>query len=245
MPHPCALLARVGSGLLEHSGCHVAKSASGVCQVPTDRMMRKLSHFVAVCFCLILLSAVTHGQEVVYDLPKLINTSDLVAVAQVEAVSQTGSGTIEFPWGQAIPAHFRVVTLHVRDVLKGARPAADIAVRYTRLYSPAGWAGGVPSGYTIADSLTPGSTRIVFLKGAADHYEFTNGSYLAIVCSPEAPSPDEHLETFDRVLSRVAGALLSASVPQQEKAEAIRQLRAVDTDSVIPILRTSAGERGS
>lgn len=206
-------------------------------QVSRNNIMTKLSIGAAACFGLLLLSAGAHGQEVVYDLPKLINSSDLVAVARVEAVIQTGSGTIEFPWGQS-PAHFRVVTLRVRDVLKGTPPSADIQVRYTRLYSPAGWSGGVPSGYTIADTLTPNSTRLVFLKTAGDHYDFTNGSYLGIACAPEAPGGDEPLDTFNRVLSRIEGALLSASVPQQEKAEAIRQLAAVNTDSVIPALRT-------
>jgi hypothetical protein len=200
--------------------------------------MTKLSIGAVACFCLLLLAVGACGQEVVYDLPKLINSSDVVAVARVRAVSQIGSGTIEFPWGQSISAHFRVVTLGVRDVLKGARPATDIAIRYTRLYSPGGWAGGVPSGYTIADTLTPNSTRLVFLKSAGDHYEFTNGSYLSIVCAPEAPSSVEPPDTFNRVLLRIAGALFSARVQRQEKAEAIRQLGAVDTDSVIPALRT-------
>jgi hypothetical protein len=197
----------------------------------------KLSISAAACFCLLLLSAGTQGQ-VVYDLPKLINNSDVVAVARVKAVSQTGSGTVEVPGGHSISAHFRVATLRVRDVFKGARSSADISVRYTILYSPSGWAGGVPAGYTIRDTLTPNSTRIVFLTSVGDHYEFTNGSYLSIVCAPEPPSGAEPSDTFNRVLSRITEVLVSASAPQQEKAEAIRQLGAVNTDSIIPALRT-------
>ncbi|MGB9073579.1 MAG: hypothetical protein WCC22_13140 [Terriglobales bacterium] len=138
----------------------------------------------------------------------------------------------------SIPAHFRVATLHLKDVLKGAPASAHIAVRYTILYSEGGWSGGVPAGYTIRDTLTPNSIRLIFLKSLGVHYEFTNGSYLSIVCAPEAPSRAEPSNTFDRVLSRINEALFSASVPQPEKAEAIRQLGAAKTDSVIPALRT-------
>jgi PBS lyase HEAT-like repeat len=197
----------------------------------------KLSISAAACCCLLLVSAGTQGQ-VVYDLPKLIDTSDVVAVAQVEAVSQTGSGMVEIPGGRRVSAHFRVATLRVREVFKGARSSADISIRYTILYSPGGWAGGIPAGYTIRDTLTPNSTRIVFLKSVGDHYEFTNGSYLSIVCAQEAPSGAEPSDTFNRVLSRITDVLHSASTPQQEKAEAIWQLSAVRTDSIIPALRT-------
>jgi len=195
----------------------------------------RLSISAAACFC--LLSAGTHGQ-VVYDLPKLINTSDVVAVARVEAVSQTGSGMVEIPGGRPVSAHFRVATLRVREVLKGARSSTDISIRYTILYSPGGWAGGVPAGSTIRDTLTANSTRIVFLKSVGDHYEFTNGSYLSIVCAQEAPSGAEPSDTFNRVLLRITDVLHSVSAPQQEKVEAIWQLGAASTDSIIPVLRT-------
>jgi hypothetical protein len=200
-------------------------------------VVTRLSISAAACSCLLLLSAGGQGQ-VVYDLPKLIKSSDVVAVARVATVSQTGSGTVDVRGAQSVPAHFRVATLHLEDVLKGAPASAHIAVRYTILYSEAGWSGGVPEGYTIRDTLTPDSIRLIFLKSLGDHYEFTNGSYLSIVCAPEAPSRAEPPNTFDRVLSRINEALFSASVPQPEKAEAIRQLAAIQTDSVIPVLRT-------
>jgi hypothetical protein len=197
----------------------------------------KVSISIAASVCLLLLSAGVRGQ-VVNDLPKLINSSDVVAVAYVSAVSQTGSGTVDVPGGETIQAHFRFAVLQLKEVLKGAPASTDIAVRYTILYSPAGWGGGVPQGYTIRDTLIPNSTRLIFLKSVGDHYEFTNGSYLSIVCAPEDPSRAEPPDTFDRVLSRITNSLFSASVPQQEKAEAIRQLGAVKTDSVVPALRT-------
>ncbi|HYL14390.1 MAG TPA: hypothetical protein VEV41_15210 [Terriglobales bacterium] len=199
--------------------------------------MTKFSISTAASVCLLLLSAGVQGQ-VVYDLPKLINSSEVVAVAYVSAVSQTGSGMVDVPGGQTIQAHFRFAVLQLKEVLKGAPASTDIAVRYTILYSPAGWGGGVPQGYTIRDTLIPNSTRLIFLKSVGDHYEFTNGSYLSIVCAPEGPSRAEPPDTFDRVLSRITKALFSASVPQQERAEAIRQLGAIKTDSVVPALRT-------
>lgn len=199
--------------------------------------MTRLSIGAVACFCLPLLSAGAQGQ-VVYDLPKLISGSDVVAVARVAAVSQTGSGPASLPGDQSIPTHFRVATLHLTDVLKGTSASADIAVRYAILYSQAGWSGGVPPGYTIRDTLTLNSVRLIFLKSVGDHYEFTNGSYLSIVCGPEGPSGAESPDALDRVLSRIKEALLSTSVSPEEKAEAIRQLGAVKTDSVIPALRT-------
>jgi hypothetical protein len=180
---------------------------------------------------------VAQGQ-VVYDLRKLIDSSDVVAVARVAAVGQTGSGTANLPGHHSIPAHFRVANLRLIDVLKGAPASADIAVQYTILYSPGGWGGGVPAGYTIGDTLIPDSIRLIFLKSVGDRYEFTNGSYLSIVSGPAALSRAEPPDTLDRVLSRINEALLSASVPQEQKAEAIRQLGAVKTDSVVPALRT-------
>jgi hypothetical protein len=197
----------------------------------------KLSIGAVACFWLPLLSAGAQGQ-VVYDLPKLINSSDVVSVARVAAVGPTGSGTVEVPGNRSIPAHFRVANLHLIDVLKGTPASADIAVHYTILYSPGGWSGGVPPGYTIRDTLSRNSVRLIFLKRVGDHYEFTNGSYLSIVSGPAAPSRAEPPNTIDRVLSRINEALLSASVPQEQKAEAIRQLGAVKTDSVVPALRT-------
>jgi hypothetical protein len=197
----------------------------------------KLSISAVACVCLPLLSAGAQGQ-VVYDLPKLIKSSDVVAVARVEAVGQTGSGTVNLPGDHSIPSLFRVAFLRLTDVLKGAPASADIAVRYMILYSQGGWSGGVPPGYTIRDTLTLNSVRLIFLKSVGDHYEFTNGSYLSVVCGPEAPSRAEPANALDRVLSLINEALLSTSVSQEEKAEAIRQLGAVKTDSVVPALRT-------
>jgi len=106
------------------------------------------------------------------------------------------------------------------------------------LYSPAGWAGGIPRGYTIRDSLIPNSIRLIFLKSVGDRYEFTDGSHLSVVCAPEAPSSRQSLDPLDRVLSRITAALFSTSVPRQEKAEAISQLGRVQEDSVVPALKT-------
>jgi len=200
--------------------------------------MTKLSISSAAFFCVLLLSGGARGQIVVCGLPKLVRSSDVVAVAQVVGVTQTGSGAIEFPPSHPILARFRVANLHLRDVLKGTPASADITVPYTVLYSPAGWAGGIPWGYTIRDSLTPNSIRLIFLKSVGARYEFTNGSYLSVVCAPEAPSSRQLLDPLDRVLSRITAALFSTSVPRQEKAEAIWQLGAVEEDSVVAALRT-------
>jgi hypothetical protein len=200
-------------------------------------MVTKRSICALACFWLLLLSAGAQGQAV-YDLPKLIDSSDVVAVARVAAVSQTGSSTVEVRGHHSIPAHFRVAHLHLIDVLKGAPTSVDIAVHYTILYSPGGWGGGVPPGYTTRDTLSPDSVRLIFLKSVGDRYEFTNGSYLSIVSGPAALSRAEPPDTLDRVLSRITEALLSASVPHEQKAEAIRQLGTVKTDSVVPALRT-------
>lgn len=75
--------------------------------------------------------------QVVRDLPKLIDSSDLVAVARVMAVSQTASETVEIPGGESIPAHFRMAVLHLQDILKGELASTDIDVAYMIL-SPGG-----------------------------------------------------------------------------------------------------------
>lgn len=142
----------------------------------------------AVCLWIILVPHCAQAQ-VVYDLSKLISSSDLVAVAQVANVQQTSSGTVGVPGAKTpIPAHFRIVSLRLQSFLKGKAPPSDVKVPYTILYSPAGWSGGVPQGYTITDTLVPNSIRLVFLRSRGDHYEFTNGSYLSVVCSPESRS---------------------------------------------------------
>jgi HEAT repeat protein len=86
--------------------------------------------------------------------------------------------------------------------------------------------------------LTPDSIRLIFLKSVGDHYEFTDGSHLSIVSWPKGQSRAEPTDALDRVLLRINEALVSASVPQDQKAEAIRQLGTVKTDSVVPALRT-------
>ena len=198
-----------------------------------------------ICSWLVLVSlGVVHAQ-VIHDLPKLINSSDVVAVAGVTAVSQTSSGTLEVQGGQSIPAHFRVAALHLQEILKGEPASTDLTLGYTVLYSPGGWAGGVPQGYTIHDTLIPNSTRLVFLRSIGDHYEFTNGSFLSVVCAPDASSSGQSPDTLSRVSSWLTDAIFSPKVSEQDEAEAIRQLGAVDTGTVMPPLRNFiAGDVG-
>lgn len=192
---------------------------------------------ISILGSLLLLSQLVVA-HVVYDLPKLIDNSELVAVVQVVAVVQTGSGTVSFPEAeQSIPAHFRVATLRSREVLKGATPSGDLVVPYTILYQNAGWAGGVPPGYTIHDSLTPGSVRLVFLRRTGDSYQFTDGAYLSVVCSPDPPAGGDASDPLGRVLSRIFQALFSAKVMNDGKAEAIYQLQYVRSDSVARSLK--------
>jgi hypothetical protein len=216
---------------------HIVNTASNDF-VLMNSIVTRLSISAVVCSWLLLVSLGVAHAQVVHDLPKLINSSDVVAVARVTAVNQTGSGTVELPGGQSIPAHFRVAALHLQDILKGEPASTDLSLGYTILYSPGGWAGGLPQGYTIRDTLIPNSTRLVFLRSIGDHYEFSNGSYLSVVCAPEASSSSQSLDTLSRVLSRLTDAIFSTNVSEQDKAEAIRQLGAVDTSTVIPPLRT-------
>jgi hypothetical protein len=199
--------------------------------------MARFAFSAAACYCLLVLSIPAQGQ--VADPDRLIKKSDVVAVAQVISVEQTGSGSIEFPQRHPISADFRLAKLHVTEVLKGTSGSNSIAVPYTILSTRgAAHTGGVPPGYTYRDTLIPNSTRLVFLKHAASRYEFTNGTWLSIVCAPDAPNGPEPVDPLDRVLSRIAAALFSTSVPRSEKAEAIWELRSVRMDSVIPALRT-------
>jgi HEAT repeat protein len=75
------------------------------------------------------------------------------------------------------------------------------------------------------------------LRSVGDHYEFTNGSYLSVVCAPDTSSGGQSPETLSRVLSRITDAIFSTKVSEQDKAEAIRQLGDVDAGTVIPPLR--------
>ncbi len=75
------------------------------------------------------------------------------------------------------------------------------------------------------------------LEEYRDRYEFTNGSYLSLVCAPDASSSDQSPDILSRVLSRLTDAIFSVSSSEQDKAEAIRQLGAVDTGTVVSALR--------
>jgi hypothetical protein len=130
-----------------------------------------------------------------------------------------------------------LATLVIREVLKGKPDGNRIVVPYTLLYSDAGWAGGVPPGYTIHDSFVPNSVRMVFLKTAGDGYAVTNGSYLSVVCSTEVPSGPRPGEIEAEVLWWIGGTLFSPSVGSQERAGAIWQLSAVKSALVGPILK--------
>jgi hypothetical protein len=174
--------------------------------------------------------------QVAYDLPKLVSTSNVIAVVRVAATVQTGSGTVQ-PYGQPIPAHFRVASLHVLCALKG-EASQDLSVPYSILYAPngAGWGGGVPEGYTIRDTFIPNAVRLVFLKRAKEGFALTNGAYLSLVSSPEAECADA-LAPLDAVVSRIADVLFTDATTRDEKAESIRQLRYVNTESVVPALK--------
>jgi hypothetical protein len=203
-----------------------------------NSLATRLSISTVVCSWLLLVSQGVAHAQVVYDLPKLIDSSDVVAVVRVTGVNQTSSGAVKVPGGNTIPAHFRVAELHLQDILKGEPASRELTVRYTILYSPGGWAGGIPQGYTISDTLIPNATRLVFLRGVDGHYEFTDGSYLSVVCAPEPSTSDSSPDTLSRVLSLLVDAVFSTNVSEQDKAEAIRQLGAVDRATVVPPLRT-------
>jgi hypothetical protein len=204
---------------------------------PTTLVMNSIAAIRASLLCLLLVSVGVAQGQVVRNLPKLIDSSDVVAVARVVGIAQTASGTVDIPGGQPIPAHFRIAVLHLEDILKGESASTDINVAYTILYSPGGWSGGVPAGYSLRDTLIPNSTRLVFLRSVGDHYEFTNGSYLSIVCAPEPSNSDQSPDTLSRFVGRVKDAIFSAKVSEQDKDEAILQLSAVDSNVVIPALQ--------
>jgi hypothetical protein len=173
--------------------------------------------------------------QVAYDLPKLVSTSDAIAVVTVASTIQTSSGVVQ-PYGQPIHAHFRVASLHVLCTLKGD-PSQDLSVPYTILYDPnGGWGGGVPEGYTIRDTFTPNSVRLVFLKKVKEGFALANGSYPSLVSSPE-PECADTLAPLEAVLARITDVLYTDATSRDEKAESIRQLRHVNTESVVPALK--------
>jgi hypothetical protein len=160
----------------------------------------------------------------------------VIAVVRVSATVQTGSGAIEFANGP-IKTRYRLATLAIRNLLRGQVDVAQFAVPYTLLYNDAGWAGGVPRGYTIHDSLDPSAVRMVFLKRVGEGYKFTDGSYLSLICSPETPSGTEPSEIETKVIWWVGGTLRSSDVDRQERAQAIWQLGAAKADSAVAALR--------
>src|SRR5437764_13621792 len=114
---------------------HSVSRASHGCGVMNRIAAKFFVSAVIYSWLLLVPLGVVHAQ-VIHDLPKLISSSDVVAVARVIVVNQSGSGTVEVPGGQSIPAHFRVAALHLEDILKGEPVATDLIVGYTILYSP-------------------------------------------------------------------------------------------------------------
>lgn len=173
---------------------------------------------------------------VVYDLPKLVDSSDVVAVVKVVHVAQVSSGEVQVN-GDPILAHFKTATLRAQCVLKSELPNSEITANYTQLYSPGGWAGGVPRGYTLGDNLTPGSSRLVFLKRAGANFEFTNGSYLSVVAPPESSGCTGAGDLFSQVVLCISDVLFSTATTAEEKREAIYQLASVNAPSAVPALK--------
>src|SRR5579871_5227122 len=110
-------------------GVNAASSDSSV----MNSIAARFSVIAVICSWSLMVSLSIARAQVVHDLPKLINSSDVVAVALVTGVNETGSGTVDVPGGQSLPAHFRVAALHPREILKGEPASTELTVRYTIL----------------------------------------------------------------------------------------------------------------
>ena len=179
--------------------------------------------------------------QIVYDLHKLVDSSDVVAKVRALSVVQTGSATANLQ-GRTLQTHTKVVMLQVDCLMKGDVTDPQLSVPYTLLYSPNGWSGGVPPGYSIADPFLQGISRLVFLKKSNAGYEFTNGSTLAIVSATDSrcsAAPD----AFARTVEAIIDVLFSGTSSQQDRRQALLQLGAIkDPRICTPLKRFVSGK---
>jgi hypothetical protein len=89
----------------------------------------------AILLMVILICPAAQAQ-VACDLAKLVDDSDFIALVQVEAAAQVGSGSVDVH-GRTIAAHFKVASLRVQGVLKGSSSTAAL-VRKTNCHRLAG-----------------------------------------------------------------------------------------------------------
>jgi hypothetical protein len=193
------------------------------------------------CLLAMFTASTTHAQ-LIRDLQRVVDNSDLIAVVQVGSVVQTRSGTISVG-PQTYLAHFRVATVRSVCTLKGQLPRDDFPIPYTVLYSPGGWGGGVPRGYVTGDNLTPQAFRLVFLKKVGNQLQLTDGSYLSIVAPSEQSNCHAAGTPMSSIVMQLSAVLFSSGSIENNKRElyrkgdAVGQLSFIDDPEVVPILK--------
>jgi hypothetical protein len=183
----------------------------------------------------VLLAGVAASAQVVYGLQKLVDKSDVVANITVISTVQVGAGAVTLH-GYTYQTRRRQATFRVNCAIKGKLSVSELTVPYVLLYSPGGWGGGVPEGYSIGDPLTPGSSKLIFLKRMRTEYEFTNGSYLGMVVASDCGCTAS-ANPFASTVSSVIRVLFSRSASEQERTEALFQLGATDEPSIVAELK--------
>jgi hypothetical protein len=171
----------------------------------------------------------------IFKLQKVVESSDLVVVATVQANLETNSGSAKIS-GSVIPTVERRANLQVCRWLKGESPTA-IDVGYTLLRPTAGWGGGAPDGYGLLDTMDPNTTRLVFLRNGDSRYQFTDVVAQSIELGPDACKFP--MESDDEPFHSVTATLISvlhSSASTETKERVLQHLRVIDSAEVLPEL---------
>jgi hypothetical protein len=190
---------------------------------PNQLRHRRVLICVAVFASAVAVAAPTRS----FNLRSQVEAAEVIVVGRVGFVHQVGAGQVEIG-GRSFPAALFEAEARVDRVLKGTEVHQRVIIRFSIPVSPG---GGI--GYT---GVAASSYRMLFLKRAADHFEFANPFYPSLPATSQSALPP-YVDPLGAVVFGLGQVIGAARASEMEKLEAIYRLETESSSAVTEILR--------
>lgn len=181
---------------------------------------------VLICVA-VFASALAAAPTRSFNLRSQVEAAEVVAVGGVGSVRQVGTGQVGIG-DRSFPATLFETEVRVDRVLKGTEVPQRVIVRFSIPISPA---GGI--GYT---GVAASSYRMLFLRWAADHFEFANPFYPSLPATSQ-PSLSPSVDSLGAVVYELGQVIGAVRASEMDKLEAIYRLETESSPAVTEILR--------
>lgn len=162
-----------------------------------------------------------------FNLRSQVEAAEVIAVGGVGLVRQVGTGQVEIG-GRSFPATLFETEVRVDRALKGTEVPQRLIVQFSIPISPG---GGI--GYT---GVAPSSYRMLFLRRAADHFEFANPFYPSLPATSQ-PALSPFVDSLGAVVFELGQVIGAVRASEMDKLEVIYRLETESSPAVTEILR--------